>query len=929
MMNDVLVDIESKVVAITSDFLKELESPWAYRTITVDLSLEQDLGIDSLKKAELIHRIEGCFDVRLPDTLVSEVNQLKDIAMAVQEAGPLRLIEQREFTPILEEAHFNPSSAGTLIDVLMGYGKKEPNRPHIYLQDEDAVEQIISYGQLLEVAKKVAHGLREHGFEKGETAAIMLPTSVDFFYAFFGILFAGGIPVPIYPPFRPDQIEEYVKREVVILRNAGVRVLITFHKAKTLSKLLQPFVPSLMAVTTVDALIQPRGGKLHLSFEGDDSALIQYTSGSTGDPKGVLLSHNNLLANIRAYGEATQVKSTDSVVSWLPLYHDMGLIGAWLGALYHGIPITILSPITFLTRPERWLWSIHYHRATLSAAPNFAYELCTHKIKDEAIEGLNLSSWRLALNGAEAIYPKTIREFTKRFSAYGFRAETLFPAYGLAESSVALAFPPFGREPVFDKIDREAFDKKGLAEPVAPDAKRYHEFVSCGAALPGHEIRIVDNNNQVLDERKIGCLQFRGPSAMQGYYRNQTATEAVYHDGWWDTGDLAYQANGELFITGRKKDIVIKAGRNFYPEEIEEIVSQTIGIRKGCVIAFGTSDPERGTEKLIVIAEVHEPTSHTKHEIRDDIIKKVAIQLGIPPDEVILMPARSIPKTSSGKLRRSACKKDYLQGKLVRHKMPSWFQVAKLFFRSTLKRIRSWPVFLLRLIYTVYLAVVLIIVVSFSWILVLIFPKKIRAKTSKMGARLIVWLSGCPVTIRGRENLDKDWPLIIVANHASYIDSLLLMAYLPTSCAIVGKKEVLDYPIIRTFMKRLNYLTVDRMDFLKSLSDVENIISALRDGRSVVIFSEGILSAEPGLRPFKSGAFKIAVEANFAICPLAIQGTRSILRDNHFILKPASLTITIGVPIQPEGSGWSEIGRLSRLNRAEIAKHCGEQVIKI
>jgi len=928
-MNKVRRYIASQVLEITRDFLRELASPWAYRSVSLDASLEQDLGIDSLKRAELLHRVELTFQIQFSDALILNINTLKDIVIAVQEAEPSRLIPSREFAPILKEADFDPSSVSTLTEVLMGYGEKEPNRPHIYLQDEHGFEQVIQYGELLEGAMKIAHSLHERGFEKGDTVAILLPTSADFFYAFFGILLAGGVPVPIYPPINRDQIEEYAKREVIILRNAGARILITFHRAEGLSKLLQAFIPSLVEVTTVDVLIKSEPEKLGVSFKGEDSALIQYTSGSTGDPKGVLLNHNNLLGNIRAYGEAMAVTPKDRIVSWLPLYHDMGLIGAWLGSLYHGVPITILSPLAFLARPERWLWSIHYHHATLSAAPNFAYELCTNKISDEAIEGLNLSSWRLALNGAEAIYPKTIRRFIKRFSAYGFKKESLFPAYGLAECSVALACSPIPREPVFDKVDREVFDREGIAKPVSIDAKSYREFVSCGVALPGHEIRIVDESDRLVGECRVGHLQFRGPSRMQGYYRNPIATEAVLHDDWCDTGDLAYLANGELYITGRKKDIIIKAGRNLYPEEIEEITSHATGIRKGCVIAFGTRDSQRGTEKLIIVAETHKPTSYTLHEIRDDVIKKVTVHLGISPDEVILIPARSIPKTSSGKLRRSTCKENYLNGKMVHHKTPVWFQISRLFFRSALKRIKAWFAFSARLIYTLYLWLLFALVIPVTWLFVVLFPRKIAAKSTQLSLRLLVYLSGWRAKIKGLKNLNKNKSFVVVANHASYIDVLVLIAFLPASFVYVGKKELLDYSLLRSFMKKLRYLTVDRMDFSKSSSDIENMHEALRDGYSIVIFAEGLLTSSPGLRPFKSGAFKLAVETDTPVCPVAIKGTRSILRDPHWLLKLGRVSIHVGEPIYPQAKNWGEISRLAEISRNEIAKHCGEGIIKI
>ena len=254
----------------------------------------------------------------------------------------------------------------------------------------------------------------------------------------------------------------------------------------------------------------------------------------------------------------------------------MGLIGAWLGSLYFGVPATILSPLFFLNRPERWLWAIHYYRGTISAGPNFAYELCARRISDETIQGLDLSSWRLALNGAENVYAKTLTRFTKKFAAYGFKPEALFPVYGLAESTVALSFPPLGRVPRIDKVIRETVENERHAVPATTTTKNWLEFVSCGKAIPGHALRIVDDNDQLLPERSVGNVQFQGPSSMQGYYRNPQETQAVHHQGWWDTGDLGYSADGELFITGRKKDIIIKAGRNLHAPELEDLTAEDL-----------------------------------------------------------------------------------------------------------------------------------------------------------------------------------------------------------------------------------------------------------------------------------------------------------------------------------------------------------------
>lgn len=558
--------INHELIAITTQLLAESGGPYK-RKVEMDVPFQR-LGIDSLARAELFSRIEKHFHLSLPDSLLAQVTDLNDVSQFI--AANLTVVKKEKISQKIITEHpeqnvVNPHQAKTLVDILLLYADQVPNKPHIYFQNEDGQEEIITYAQLLASSLKVANGLRQHGLKEKETVAIMQPTNLGFFYTFFGTLLAGGIPVPIYPPFRTYMLESYAKTEARILKSAEIRILVTFDKAENLSRLLQGFVPSLKVVTTVKDLQHVSELSEPFKPSPEDFALIQYTSGSTADPKGVLLAHRNLLANISAYGKGIKVNPKDVAVSWLPLYHDFGLIGAWFGSLYHGVPLVLMTPFSFLNHPEKWLWAIHYHRGTISGAPNFAYDLCVRKIEPNQIEGLDLSSWRIAANGAEKVYPRTLQQFVEKFAPYGLKRTTLLPVYGLAESTVCLTIPPLDREFRIDIIDRKKFEKERLALPS--QHKNALEFASCGLPLPSHEVRIVDDHNQELPERHVGNLQFRGPSSMQGYYNNSEATKKILHQGGWlDSGDLAYLADQEVFITGRYKDLIIKAGRNLYQQ---------------------------------------------------------------------------------------------------------------------------------------------------------------------------------------------------------------------------------------------------------------------------------------------------------------------------------------------------------------------------
>lgn len=916
--------VEKTLIDLTTQFQMD-SGVTNIRDIKLDASLQRHLNIDSLGRAELFQRIEKKFAVTLPDSLLASAETLRDIADFLEQYHPQAEKKQAKLIEIdTERPEIDYEKVKTLLDLPRLYAEKAPNDAHIYFQQESGQEQVITYEILYKQSLCVAKALQDLGLKEGETVAIMQPTHPAFFYTFFGVLYAGGIPVPIYPPFRMHMLEAYAKVEARILKSAEVRILVTFEEAGKLSKLLQAFVPSLKHVVTAETLLHNQPLATPFQASGKHFAFIQYTSGSTNDPKGVLLSHDNLLANIRAYGKAIKVTRQDVAVSWLPLYHDMGLIGMWLGSLYFGIPLILMTPFSFLNHPEKWLWAIHYHRGTVSGAPNFAYELCVRKIEPQMIEGLDLSSWRIAANGAEKIYPRTLQEFADKFKPQHFNKRALLPVYGLAESTVALSIPPIDRDYRLDYIVRKSFEEERKAIPTDQQDKTALVFVSCGYPIDQHEVRIVDEDNQILPERSIGSLQFRGPSSMQGYFNNPQATEAIYHEGWFDSGDLAYLADGEVFITGRRKDLIIKAGRNLYPVEIEELTGQVSGIRQGCVAAFGVSDAQRGTEKLIIVAETREKKQPERKNMIAAIGETIATNLDISPDHIVLVAPHTVPKTSSGKLQRARCKQMYLNGKLEKFQLPPWLQVTKLGTGWLGKKIISTLQFFAKFIYTLY--VFFLVAISFLplYLVVYLGSRETAAKACRFWAKALQVLVFCRLKVINAENMHVVGPLIFAANHASYLDVLVLLILLPSETRFVGKKELLTTPILGTFMRKLNYLSVDRLDFSKGLEDTKRIERVLQENYPVLIFPEGTFGYASGLRPFRLGAFKVAAECNVPVCPVALAGTRSILRADEKLLWPGNITVTICPPIKPAGQEWQAVTQLRQQVRAEIAKYCGE-----
>ncbi len=897
------------------------------RPPALDDRLAEDLGLDSLTRAELIARLERQLEVRLAEEAIRAATPRELLAMilAAEGGGSARTVERLRAPDASGGAVAAPEQAATLLDVLHWHARRHARRTHIYLYGEDDQPNRISYGELLAQARRVAAGLWAKGFEPGRSVAIMLPTGRGYFASFYGILLAGGTPVPIYPPVRLSQLEEHLRRHGRILANARAVMLITVPEALTVSRLLRAQAPELSQMVTVEDLESVGGGAYATPLiNSGDAAFLQYTSGSTGDPKGVVLSHANLLANIRAMGRRVRADSNDVFVSWLPLYHDMGLIGAGLGSLYYGFPLVLLSPLAFLRRPLRWLETIHRHRGTLSAAPNFAYELCLRTLSDADLTGLDLSSWRLAANGAEPVNPATMERFAQRFERCGLDPKALAPVYGLAECSVGLALPTPGQGLQLDCIDRAHFESRGEARPADPLDSSPLRVPACGHALDGHEIRIVDDRGREQPERWEGRLEFRGPSATAGYLDNPKATAELRRGDWLDSGDRGYLVGGRVYLTGRVKDLIIRGGRNLYPYELEEAVGAISGIRRGCVAVFASPDPGGGPERLVVVAETRE----TQPLGRDALGERVREALGamdVVPDVVELVPPHGVLKTSSGKIRRAAMAELYRHGGLGRGSRALWWQLARLTAGSALPQIRRWLRGLGESLYAGWAWGVFGVLILATWGLVAALPwLSWRWAVVRGAGRLLTRLTGVRLTVQGAETLTSATPCVIVANHASYLDALALSAALPGELCYVAKRELAGRFSVRLLLERLGALFVERFDPRRSADELRPIAERLRVGRSLVFFPEGTFHRMPGLLPFRMGAFLVAAQAKAPVVPVAIRGARSILREGTWFPRRGNLDVVIGQPMAPKGGDWSAAVALRDGARAFILRHSEE-----
>ena len=923
----------AKLLAVVKDLAAELHPrQTAAGPVTLDSALDRDLGFDSLGLVELLVRIERAFEVFVPEQVLASAETPRDLLRAVLGAeAPSGAPPPAEIKGVsLGEAEAAPFSAGTLVEVLEWHVRAHPERPHIRFYSDQDEGEIITYRALREAAERVARGLQRKDLRPGESVAIMLPTGADYFFSFFGVLLAGGVPVPIYPPARLKQIEEHLNRHAAILDNCLAGMLITVPEAKQMAQLLASRAPSPRHVATVEELSSVSGEFRKPALTARDTAFLQYTSGSTGRPKGVVLTHGNLLANIRAMGEAIEAGPADVFVSWLPLYHDMGLIGAWLGSLHYANLLVIMSPLSFLARPQRWLWAIHRHGGTLSAAPNFAYELCLRRIDDKELDGLDLRSWRNALNGAEAVRPETVERFYQRFAIYGLRRAAIMPVYGLAESSVGLAFPPRNRGPLIDRIRRDDFTASGGAVPAGEEDAKALRFVACGRPLPGHQMRVVDGGGRELPERREGRLQFRGPSVTSGYFRNPQATRQLFKGDWLDSGDRAYIAGGDVYITGRAKDIIIRAGRNIHPDELEEAIGDVPGIRKGSVAVFGGADPDSGTERLVILAETRKREAAALDQLRGKLNALATDLTGGPADDLILAPPGSVLKTSSGKIRRAASRELYEKGDIGRPQRAVWWQIARLVLAGTAPRLRRARSAVAAALYAAYAWTLLLLAAPLAWLLVALLPREtwcwaiVRATLG-----FLAWASGTPLTVRGLENLPPSGqPCVFVANHASYLDSAVMIAALPGRFSFVAKAELIERFVPRLFLSRIGTEFVERFDAHKGIADSRRLAGVIQRGRALFYFAEGTCIRTPGLLPFHMGAFAAAVDAGVPVVPITIRGTRSILRSESGYPRRGAITVVISKPLDPRESktadAWTASVQLRDAVRLDILRHCGE-----
>ncbi|WP_437986015.1 fatty acyl-AMP ligase [Sorangium sp. So ce117] len=532
-------------------------------------------------------------------------------------------------------------------------------------------ERAISYAELWLEARRRAYALRKLGLRKGDRVALILTEADEFVLTFVGALTAGIVAVPMYPPQSLAKLEAYGETVQHILEASGASVLVTNEQLKEMIDAYlaangesREALPGLRVVLERDL----RAGDDFDAFEAshaaepwrvslDDLAFLQFTSGSTSRPKGVMVTHRNLTVNSHAIMfDGLRSTPEDRGVSWLPLYHDMGLIGFVIAPLYALVPVMFLPTTAFIRRPSLWLDAIHRFRGTITFAPNFAFALATRAVTDAQAGNWDLSCVRALGCGAEPIQADVLRAFLRRFSERGLRPESILPSYGMAEATLAITFSDLKAPLTTDRVDAKAM-QAGKAWPANGGASL--ELVSCGRPLPCHELIIAGPDGSPLGPREVGEIWVRGPSVAAGYFNQPEATAAAFGGGWLRTGDLGYTVAGEVYLCGRSKDLIILGGKNYFPQDIERIASSVEGVRDGHCVAFSCLTAE-GAERAIVVAEAKRSVAG----VAQAITQAVRAQLGVQLSEVALIKRGTLAKTSSGKVRRREMKRRFEAGEL-------------------------------------------------------------------------------------------------------------------------------------------------------------------------------------------------------------------------------------------------------------------------
>ena len=557
---------------------------------------------------------------------------------------------------------FCSSHAKSLVEPILKRVKANPEQLAMIFIESDESEKKVSIGQLHSGACAYAQALKESGINPGDIIIIALRHYLDLIYAFWGAQYIGAVPSIFIYKGPMSTTESYIERLKDMIQNSSPQMVITLPDLEPeLKKYLSGQDCQVMAADEVRDQKNENDFFSHLQFtSGEQIAYLQYTSGTTGMQKGVMLSHQSILNFVQSAAKALRIGNDDVIVNWLPLYHDFGLFAGLILPLFCEIPAVLLSPFLWLRSPKVFLLAIHNYRGTISFLPNSGHNHMARSISDLNLEGINLDSLRVLINGAEPVLYQSQEIFLKHFVPYGFRETALVCGYGMAENTLAVSFSTVGERSPVDWVNAKEMKISGKAIPALPQEKGSKANVSSGVPLEGVEVTIIDDNGSRLPERRIGEIVIRSNFLFRGYHKQQDLTDEVMVDGWYHTGDLGYRVDGQLYICGRKKDLIIIGGDNIHPEDLETIGGSVPEINPNSVVAIGILDEDLGTEKIVMICGLNHPaTESEKLDIERKLRHKVFQELEVTLGEVHLVKRGWIVKTHNGKIARKENREKY------------------------------------------------------------------------------------------------------------------------------------------------------------------------------------------------------------------------------------------------------------------------------
>lgn len=548
--------------------------------------------------------------------------------------------------------------------ILADHYQKQPDKEILYFQSAGKEDKPITYKELLEKSQSYTKVYLENGIGSGDVVILVLQHSQELIFAYFGAVLAGAIPSMM--PFLTEKLlpDKYQDDFQALIKIIKPKAIVTYKTFK--QEVFDRFdtnieVDHLLLSDDIELTDEPLSEDLPgLKRDPEQVVLLQHSSGTTGLQKGVALSHQAIFNQLDSYTKALHIDlEKDVIVSWLPLYHDMGLIACYLMPILYGIPLVLMSPFDWVRAPYRLMKAISKYRGTLCWLPNFAYNFCAKKIRKSQLEDVDLSSIRAVINCSEPVRWKSHKAFSERFAPYGFDEKALAASYAMAENVFAVTQGGIDSPLVLDVIDRDAFQFDKYAKPVQENEASF-ALLSTGRQITGVSIKVINENDEILADRNIGEVVVKSDCLFTGYYNRDDITEKSFFDGWFKTGDYGYLADGELYITGRKKDLIIVGGKNIYPQDLESIAMEVSGVHPGRVVAFGVHNEKTGTEEVFMVAEVDQDSEDDKERIQREIKEKVTRNSAVVLRHVLLVDDKWLIKTSSGKIARAANRDKYI-----------------------------------------------------------------------------------------------------------------------------------------------------------------------------------------------------------------------------------------------------------------------------